>query len=206
MDIMQFVVDHQEEIAAISVKESGKTRHEAISGEVLPTCEKIRYICSAGEAALAEESRTVSFCLSLLFSPLASINVTQVPALLFLKKASVRYYPLGVIGCIVPGNFPFHNAVSHITTAIFGGNAAVIKASEWGALSRSYVQRMYNTVLARRGHDVNLVSVIPGFGETGAALISGGVDKILFIGSPATGQRVMKVRMSGGKQIACFFL
>lgn len=84
-----------------------QVRLEAISGEILPTCEKIRYICSTGEASLAEETRSV-------------------PLLLFLKKATVRYFPLGVIGCIVPGNFPFHNAVSHITTAIFGGNAAVV--------------------------------------------------------------------------------
>lgn len=89
-------------------------------------------------------------------------------------------------------NFPFHNAVSHITTAIFSGNGVVVKASEWGSLSRAFVQRMYNTVLARRNHDPNLVSVIPGYGDTGAALIAAPVDKILFIGSPMTGQRVMK--------------
>jgi acyl-CoA reductase-like NAD-dependent aldehyde dehydrogenase len=110
MDIMQYVIDHATEIAEISIVESGKVRLEAVSGELLPTCEKIRYICSAGEAALKEESRSV-------------------PALLFLKKACVRYFPLGVIGCIVPGNFPFHNAVSHITTAIFSGNAAVVKVN-----------------------------------------------------------------------------
>ena len=42
-------------------------RLEAISGEILPTCEKIRHMCSAGEEALSEEERPV-------------------PALLFLKK------------------------------------------------------------------------------------------------------------------------
>lgn len=78
---MQYILERQEEIAEISIKESGKVRLEAVSGEILPTCEKIRYMCSAGEAALAEESRTV-------------------PALLLLKKAIVRYHPLGVIGCI----------------------------------------------------------------------------------------------------------
>ncbi len=177
----------------VRTQESGKVRLEAVSGELLPTCEKIRYICSQGEYALREESRSV-------------------PALLFLKKACVRYFPLGVIGCIVPGNFPFHNAVSHITTAIFSGNAAVVKVSkeakkkkkrevvsdaffqvsEWGTLSRRFIQNMYNTILSKRGHSPDLVSVLPGYGDTGAALINGGVDKILFIGSPSTGQRVMK--------------
>jgi acyl-CoA reductase-like NAD-dependent aldehyde dehydrogenase len=64
--------------------------------------------------------------------------------------------------------------------------------SEWGTLSRRFIQNMYNTVLSRRGHSTDLVSVLPGYGDTGAALIASGVDKILFIGSPSTGQRVMK--------------
>ena len=173
MDVMQYVIDHGEEIARNSVLESGKTRFEGVSGELLPTCEKIRYMCSAGEAALRDESRTV-------------------PLMLLTKKAFVRYQPLGVIGCIIPGNFPFHNAVSHITTALFSGNAAVVKISEWGSLSRVFIQNMYNTILSRRGHSIDLVTLVPGFGDTGAALIASGIDKILFIGSPATGQRVMK--------------
>ena len=173
MDISQYVIDHQEEIAQISIQESGKVRLEAVSGEILPTCEKIRYICSKGEAAIADEAR-------------------EVPALLLLKKGFVRYVPFGVIGCIVPGNFPFHNAVSHITSAIFTGNAAVVKVSEWGSLSRRFIQTMYNEVLSKRGHSVDLVTVVPGYGDTGAALINAGIDKLLFIGSPAVGQKVMK--------------
>jgi acyl-CoA reductase-like NAD-dependent aldehyde dehydrogenase len=51
---------------------------------------------------------------------------------------------------------------------------------------------MYNTILTRRGHSTDLVSLLPGYGETGAALITQGIDKILFIGSPSTGQKVMK--------------
>lgn len=47
---------------------------------------------------------------------------------------------------------------------------------------------MFNTVLARRKISTNLVSILPGYGDTGAALVSSGVDKILFIGSPGVGQ------------------
>ena len=52
---------------------------------------------------------------------------------------------------------------------------------------------MIREVLAKRGHNPDLVQLLPGFGDTGEALVkSKGVAKILFIGSPATGKRVMQ--------------
>src|SRR5690606_1964601 len=45
--------------------------------------------------------------------------------------------------------------------------------------------------LSARGHDPELVTLITGYGDTGAALITAGVEKVLFIGSPATGKKVM---------------
>lgn len=78
---------------------------EAEYGEILTTCEKIRYIIRYGEDALK--------CLHLLTSALWTLELTSavvnkrnesrgVPLLLFLKKAWVEYYPMGVIGIIVP--------------------------------------------------------------------------------------------------------
>ena len=171
-DLQKLLVERMEEIARNSVKETGKTYLEGIQGEVLPTCEKIRFIMSEGEKALRSESRSV-------------------PLLMFLKKALLEYQPLGVIGVIVPWNFPFHNVVSAALSSIFSGNAAVIKTSEWSCYTRKYLQKLFYEVLSKRGHDPNLVQVITGYGDTGAALIKGGVDKVLFIGSPLTGKKVM---------------
>jgi hypothetical protein len=54
-----------------------------------------------------------------------------------------------------------------------------------------------NAVLARRGYNPELVQLLPGFGDTGAALCrSPNIAKILFIGSPATGKRVMEAASS----------
>jgi len=48
-------------------------------------------------------------------------------------------------------------------------------------------------VLIARGHDPYLVQTLSGYGDIGAALVqSKGVHKILFIGSPQTGAKVMK--------------
>src|SRR3989338_8178778 len=134
--------------------------------------EKLRWLKNEGERLLAPESRSV-------------------PAMLFLKKARIEYYPLGVIGVIIPGNYPFHNVASAVATAIFAGNGCVVKVSEWANSSRGFFQEIFRRVLFRRGHNPDLVQVLGGFGQTGAALIGAGVDHVLFIGSPQTGERVL---------------
>ena len=59
---------------------------------------------------------------------------------MFYKSARVEYHPLGVVGAIVPWNYPFHNVFNPLTAALFAGNALVIKvstllASQQGILS-----------------------------------------------------------------------
>lgn len=54
---------------------------------------------------------------------------------MFYKKARVEYHPVGVVGAIVPWNYPFHNVLNPLTAAVFAGNAVVIKVGVggWGA-------------------------------------------------------------------------
>jgi acyl-CoA reductase-like NAD-dependent aldehyde dehydrogenase len=179
MDVMDWCLEHQDEIMGISVRESGKTVAEAVMGEVLTTCEKIRWIVHNGEDCIGPEERPV-------------------PSLLFLKRAWVEYAPLGVIGIIVPWNYPFHNVLSACVAAIFTGNGALCKVSEFASWSAERIEQVFREVLARRGHNPDLVQVVVGYGETGAALVECGVDKVLFIGSPAVGKRVM---MSAAKNL-----
>lgn len=46
---------------------------------------------------------------------------------MFYKAARVEYVPLGVVGAIVPWNYPFHNIFNPLTAALFAGNAIVVK-------------------------------------------------------------------------------
>ena len=50
---------------------------------------------------------------------------------MFYKSARVEYHPLGVVGAIVPWNYPFHNVFNPLTAAIFAGNALVIKVKPY---------------------------------------------------------------------------
>jgi len=57
---------------------------------------------------------------------------------MFYKSARVEYHPLGVVGAIVPWNYPFHNVFSPMTAALFAGNALVIKVSRASFLSHNH--------------------------------------------------------------------
>jgi len=118
--LLNYIVTHQQELVEISVKETGKTKVEAIFGEVFMTIEKVRWVLSNGETYLASEKRSPGFMLH--------------------KTAWLDYVPYGVIGIIIPWNFPVHNGLSHIVTALMSGNAAVVKVSEWAAWSREWLQ------------------------------------------------------------------
>lgn len=81
---------------------------DAVLGEILTTCEKIAWLLSEGEKWLRPESR--------------SVGRTMIH-----KVARVEYVPLGVLGAIVPWNYPFHNLLNPVLAALFAGNAIVVK-------------------------------------------------------------------------------
>ena len=55
--IQKYVLEHQREICNVSAKDSGKPMLDAAFGEILTTCEKIRWLLSEGEQALKPEPR-----------------------------------------------------------------------------------------------------------------------------------------------------
>jgi acyl-CoA reductase-like NAD-dependent aldehyde dehydrogenase len=149
------------------------TELDALLGEVLTTCEKIRCICSEGEGWLRSSSRKPG-------------------PLMVHKSAYVEYSPLGVLGVIAPWNYPFHNVYNHIVSGIFAGNAVVSKVSEYTSWSSRYFGAIMSAALVACGHSPDLCATVTGFGEAGAALVaSPGVAKIIFTGSPGVGKAVM---------------
>lgn len=173
-DIVDWIVQNQEFIIQRSVDDSGKTITEASLGEVMITCEKLRWIMNHGEKYLKREHRPVPILLR------------------FTKRAYIDYHPLGVIGVIVPWNYPFHNVLSAVAAALFAGNGAIVKVSEFASASAEWIENIFRRVLTTHGFNPALVQVVTGYAATGSALVESGVDKILFIGSPQVGKLVMK--------------
>ena len=95
--------------------------------------------------------------------------------------------PLGVIGGIIPWNYPLLQAVWKIAPVIAAGNTVVLKPAEQACLSVMYLGR-----LSPRRNSAGVVNIVPGFGAgAGAALVDHHmVAKIMFTGSPMTGKRI----------------
>jgi acyl-CoA reductase-like NAD-dependent aldehyde dehydrogenase len=168
--ILDHVIEHADELCDLIARDSGKTRENAMLGEIWPICEKLRHTIKSGERDLAPE------------------RVSS--GLLVHKRARIEYRPLGVIGVICPWNFPLQNVLGPTIPALMAGDAVVVKVSEWTSWSSLRVQRIFDEALNAAGYSTDLVQLITGYGETGAALCNAGVDKVVFTGSMANGRRV----------------
>ncbi|HEU4517236.1 MAG TPA: coniferyl aldehyde dehydrogenase [Steroidobacteraceae bacterium] len=102
-------------------------------------------------------------------------------------SARLMRQPLGVVGIIVPWNYPLYLAVSPLTAALAAGNRAMLKMSEhtprFGALFESLVARSF------RDDEVVVFNGDTGVGKAFAALP---FDHLLFTGSTAVGREVMR--------------
>ena len=170
--IMAHILDHADELCEVVMRDAGKTRDNAILGEVWPVCEKLRWTIKHGEKHLVPE---------------------RMPAGLFVhKRATVLYQPLGVIGVICPWNYPLQNVLGPTIPALFAGNAVVVKVSEQVAWSSERIQRIFDEAFDALGYPRDTVQIVNGYGETGAALVRSGVDKVVFTGSVGNGRRILE--------------
>lgn len=104
--------------------------------------------------------------------------------------ALVRRVPLGVVGAVVPWNFPLDMATWKAAAALAAGNSVVLKPAEQSPLSALRLAEL----AAEAGLPDGVLNVVPGFGATaGRALgLHMDVDCLAFTGSTATGKRFME--------------
>ncbi|MBN8936896.1 MAG: aldehyde dehydrogenase family protein [Rhizobiales bacterium] len=102
----------------------------------------------------------------------------------------IHRVPVGVVGAIVPWNFPLMNAVWKVAPALACGCTVVLKPAELTPLSALWLGR----AAIEAGLPAGVLNIVPGFGAgAGAALVSHpDIDKIAFTGSPQTGQFIMR--------------
>ncbi|CAG8454984.1 9445_t:CDS:2 [Cetraspora pellucida] len=170
--LLNFIVKNQEEICWVSCRDTGKSLVDAKMGEILVTCERIKWTMKKGEKALSPQYHEPSM-------------------LLFYKVAKIEFEPLGVVAALVSWNYPFHNIIGPIISALFAGNGIIVKASEQVAWSLQYYSEIVKVCLISCGHDPDIVQFLCGFADCGEALVKSGVDGITLIGSPQVGKQVM---------------
>jgi aldehyde dehydrogenase (NAD+) len=107
--------------------------------------------------------------------------------------------PLGVVGQVIPWNFPLLMLAWKIAPALACGNTVVLKPAEYTSLTALY----FAELCQEAGVPPGVVNIITGAGETGQALVDHpGVAKIAFTGSTDVG-RIIRARTAGsGKKLS----
>ena len=163
----QAILDQLDELSSLIAREQGKPRNEALTMELLPAIEALRWLDDAGPRILADER-------------------VPLPLLLRRKSARFAYEPLGVVGVIAPWNYPWSIPFTEAAMALMAGNGVVIKPAPLTPLTGLRIQEVFE----RAGLPEGLVRVVQGGADVGEALVASGAAKIFFTGSLEVGRRV----------------
>ena len=107
------------------------------------------------------------------------------------KKNTVAYEPLGVVAACVSWNYPFHNFISPVISALFSGNAIVLKPSEQTAWSSLYFLDIVRGALSACGHSADPVQSVICWPDIADHLTSHpALSHITFIGSRPIAHKV----------------
>lgn len=110
-----------------------------------------------------------------------------------------KHEPVGVVGQIIPWNFPFMMAAWKIAPALATGCTVVLKPAEQTPLSAIYLGKL----IQEAGFPDGVINIVPGFGATaGNALVKHPeVNKIAFTGSTVVGKLIMKEASNTMKRV-----
>ncbi|MCC3762728.1 aldehyde dehydrogenase family protein [Glycomyces sp. TRM65418] len=105
--------------------------------------------------------------------------------------------PLGVVGQVIPWNFPLLMLAWKIAPALACGNTVVLKPAETTPLTAL----MFAELCQEADLPAGVVNILPGAGATGAALVDSAVDKIAFTGSTAVGRAIARTVAGSTKRL-----
>jgi aldehyde dehydrogenase (NAD+) len=116
-----------------------------------------------------------------------------------LEQEFPGYEACGVVGQIIPWNFPLLMLAWKIAPALATGNTVVLKPAEYTPLSALAFAELCNEVGLPKG----VVNIVTGDGSTGEALVKHpGVDKIAFTGSTEVGRAIRRATAASHKKLS----
>ncbi|WIM67450.1 aldehyde dehydrogenase family protein [Corynebacterium breve] len=180
--------EHLEEIAVAETWDNGKAVRETLAADIPLAIDHFRYFAGA---IRAQEGR------------LSQID-----------DDTVAYHfnePLGVVGQIIPWNFPLLMATWKLAPALAAGDTVVMKPAEQTPASILYLMNIIGDLIPD-----GVVNIVNGFGDEAGAALSGSnrIAKIAFTGSTAVGKIINKAAADkiipvtlelGGKSPSIFF-
>ena len=106
--------------------------------------------------------------------------------------------PVGVVGQVIPWNFPLLMAAWKLAPALATGNTCVLKPAETTPLSALLLAE----ILQQAELPPGVVNIVTGAGDTGAALVAHpGIDKVAFTGSTEVGKQIQRRLAGTGKRL-----
>lgn len=164
---LDLLVERKEELIDAIVADTGRGRTETLLMEIIPSADSLAWYAKRAPAMLKDRK-------------------VGVQTLLKAKRMVITHRPLGVVGVIAPWNGPFVLSINPSVPALLAGNAVIIKPSEITPFAGGLIEQLFLDA----GFPEGLLQVARGDGETGAALVEAGIDKLSFTGSTATGRKV----------------
>ncbi|MDK2776690.1 MAG: coniferyl aldehyde dehydrogenase [Pseudomonadota bacterium] len=166
--LKQALLQYREELAtAVNQDFSCRSKDETDIAEIMTCVQGIDYQLRHLKRWMKPSRRHVS----MLFAP---------------SHNHVMYQPLGIIGIMVPWNYPVQLAVLPLATALAAGNRAMIKMSEFTPATNKVLKKMLAGIFAE-----DQVALVEGEVEVSSAFAEVPWDHLIFTGSTAVGRIVM---------------
>jgi phenylacetaldehyde dehydrogenase len=171
--IGDLILEHTDELAQLESLDNGKPFVVAQAADIPLAADLFHYM--AGWATKIEGNSI-------------DISVPYMPGANF--HAYTRREPIGVVGQIIPWNFPLLMAAWKLGPALAAGNCVVLKPAEQTPLTALRLAEL----IAEAGVPDGVVNVVPGYGETAGAALAAhpDVDKVAFTGSTEVGKLIVQ--------------
>ncbi|MGG1659953.1 aldehyde dehydrogenase family protein [Brevibacillus sp. NRS-1366] len=165
--LADLIDEHKEELAQLEALDNGKPYVVALHDDIPATVEHYRYYAGWATKILGQTT------------PISKDYVNY-----------TRHEPIGVVGQIIPWNYPLVMSAWKMGAALATGCTIVLKPAEQTPLSLLYTAQLFKEA----GFPDGVVNFVPGFGHTaGAAIVNHpDIEKVAFTGSTDTGKYIMR--------------
>jgi len=177
------ILEHLDELAELESLDNGKPVSVAKAADVPLAADMFHYM-----AGWATKRHGITIPLSVLYTPGVRYHAYTVPE------------PVGVVGQIIPWNFPLLMAAWKLAPALAMGCTVVLKVAEETPLSALRLGEL----LLEIGLPKGVVNIVTGFGETAGAALAAhpGVDKVAFTGSTEVGRLIVRAAANDLKKVS----
>jgi phenylacetaldehyde dehydrogenase len=179
--IGDLILEHADELAMLETLDNGKPLAIAKAADVTLAADLFHYMSGW---ATKIEGNTV---------PISALTAPESEFLAYTRKE-----PVGVVGQIIPWNFPLLMAAWKLGPALAAGVTVVLKPAEQTPLSALRLGEL----MMEAGLPAGVVNIVTGFGDAGAALAANdAVDKVAFTGSTEVGRLIVQAAAGNLKKV-----